>query len=220
MSAPSTTTTRGIILRTFPLREADLIVAVLSEDEGKIRAVAKGARKSKKRFLGGLDLFDCGRFEISESGGGDKLRTLYGFERGLTLTPLREDFRMLGLGSLMLELTDHLAHDGDPTAGELLAPLIAALRELCATNDAPKTAAAIRYFLAALRVAGVDPLANPIALSAPQREIAAAVAQAPQRSSAAALRPVLRALIGYAQETVGKRLVSAGALDEDRRPPR
>ncbi|MCC6952784.1 MAG: DNA repair protein RecO [Deltaproteobacteria bacterium] len=220
MPSQDIVTTRGLILRTFPLREADLIVSVLTEKEGKLRAVAKGARKSKRRFLGGLDLFDCGTFEIHGPALADKLRTLHAFERALTFTPLREDFRSLALGSVMLELTDLLAHDGDPSAGEMLNPLARALRELCERKEVPKSASAVRYFLGALRIAGVDPLMNPNALSPAHLEIAEGALRAPERSTEALLRPLLRALIFYAQDTVGKRLQSAASLEEEVRPGR
>ena len=40
----------GIVLRTYKLGEADRIVSVLTPHHGKVRAVAKGVRKTKSRF--------------------------------------------------------------------------------------------------------------------------------------------------------------------------
>ena len=40
----------GIVLRTHKLGEADRIVSVLTRGRGKVRAVAKGVRKTKSRF--------------------------------------------------------------------------------------------------------------------------------------------------------------------------
>ncbi|MFP5225347.1 MAG: DNA repair protein RecO [Actinomycetota bacterium] len=48
---------QGLILRTMKLGEADRIVSVLTQGEGKIRAVAKGVRKTKSRFGGRLEPF-------------------------------------------------------------------------------------------------------------------------------------------------------------------
>jgi DNA repair protein RecO (recombination protein O) len=45
----------AIVLRTYPLREADLLVTLLTRAEGKIRGVARSAKKSKKRFGGALE---------------------------------------------------------------------------------------------------------------------------------------------------------------------
>ena len=45
----------AIILRTYPLREADLLVTLFTRLEGKVRGVARSAKKSKRRFGGALE---------------------------------------------------------------------------------------------------------------------------------------------------------------------
>jgi len=45
----------AIVLRTYPLREADLLVTFLTRAEGKIKGVARSAKKSKRRFGGALE---------------------------------------------------------------------------------------------------------------------------------------------------------------------
>jgi DNA repair protein RecO (recombination protein O) len=45
----------AIVLRTYPLREADLLVTLFTRLEGKVRGVARAAKKSKKRFGGALE---------------------------------------------------------------------------------------------------------------------------------------------------------------------
>jgi DNA repair protein RecO (recombination protein O) len=45
----------AIVLRTYPLREADLLVTFLTRTEGKVRGVARAAKKSRKRFGGALE---------------------------------------------------------------------------------------------------------------------------------------------------------------------
>src|SRR5258706_12457542 len=45
----------AIILRTYPLKEADLIVSFLTRDQGKLRGVAKRARRPKSGFGAGLE---------------------------------------------------------------------------------------------------------------------------------------------------------------------
>jgi DNA repair protein RecO (recombination protein O) len=45
----------AVVLRTWPVHEADLIVSLFSRDYGKIRGVAKSALKSRKRFGGALE---------------------------------------------------------------------------------------------------------------------------------------------------------------------
>ena len=45
----------AIVLRSYPLREADLLVTLFTRAEGKLRGVAKAAKKSKRRFGGSLE---------------------------------------------------------------------------------------------------------------------------------------------------------------------
>lgn len=44
-----------LILRTYPLKESDLIVSCLTRDQGKLRGVAKRARRPKSPFGSGLE---------------------------------------------------------------------------------------------------------------------------------------------------------------------
>jgi DNA repair protein RecO (recombination protein O) len=45
----------AIVLRTYPFREADLLVTLFTRSEGKVRGVARSAKKSKRRFGGALE---------------------------------------------------------------------------------------------------------------------------------------------------------------------
>jgi DNA repair protein RecO (recombination protein O) len=45
----------ALILRSYPLREADLLVTLFTRQEGKVRGVARAAKKSKRRFGGALE---------------------------------------------------------------------------------------------------------------------------------------------------------------------
>ena len=45
----------AIILRTYPLRESDLLVTLFTRLEGKVKGVARAAKKSKRRFGGALE---------------------------------------------------------------------------------------------------------------------------------------------------------------------
>src|SRR5512142_3487738 len=45
----------AIVLRTYPVHEADLLVTVFTRAEGKVKGVAKSAKKSRKRFGGALE---------------------------------------------------------------------------------------------------------------------------------------------------------------------
>jgi len=45
----------AIILRTYPFREADLLVTMFTRAEGKVKGVARSAKKSRRRFGGALE---------------------------------------------------------------------------------------------------------------------------------------------------------------------
>ena len=45
----------AIVLRTYPFKEADLVVSFLTRDQGKLRGVAKRARRPKSAFGSGLE---------------------------------------------------------------------------------------------------------------------------------------------------------------------
>jgi DNA repair protein RecO (recombination protein O) len=45
----------AIVVRTYPLREADLLVTLFTRVEGKVYGVARSAKKSKRRFGGALE---------------------------------------------------------------------------------------------------------------------------------------------------------------------
>ena len=45
----------AIVLRTYPLREADLLVTLFTRAEGKVKGVARAAKKSRRRFGGALE---------------------------------------------------------------------------------------------------------------------------------------------------------------------
>lgn len=49
------TESEAIVLRTYPMREADLLVTLFTRIEGKVRGVARSAKKSKRRFGGALE---------------------------------------------------------------------------------------------------------------------------------------------------------------------
>ncbi len=52
----------GIVLRTYKLGEADRIVVLLTQGHGKVRAVAKGVRKTRSKF--GARLEPCSHVSL------------------------------------------------------------------------------------------------------------------------------------------------------------
>ena len=56
----------AVVLRTWPVHEADLVVSFLTRDFGKMRGVAKSALKSRKRFGGALEPMTVARAHFVE----------------------------------------------------------------------------------------------------------------------------------------------------------
>ncbi len=59
-------TSDALVLRTWPVHEADLIVSLFTRDYGKLRCVAKSAMKSRKRFGGALEPMTVARAWFAE----------------------------------------------------------------------------------------------------------------------------------------------------------
>jgi DNA repair protein RecO (recombination protein O) len=56
----------AIVLRTYPLREADLLVTLFTRAEGKVKGVARAAKKSRRRFGGALEPLTCVRVHYDD----------------------------------------------------------------------------------------------------------------------------------------------------------
>ena len=62
----SVLTSEAVVLRTWPVHEADLIVSFFTRDYGRVKGVAKSALKSRKRFGGALEPMTVARAWFAE----------------------------------------------------------------------------------------------------------------------------------------------------------
>lgn len=98
---------KAIVMRVTEFGESDLMVTFFAEDRGQIRGVAKGARRSRKRFVNCLDHFCLLNLEYGSTKGGG----LYFLHSGRLLNAypdLRYDFGRFSRASYMVELTEVL----------------------------------------------------------------------------------------------------------------
>ncbi len=65
--APSRNEAPALILDCFDHGESDLIVTFFSKDKGRLTGIAKGAKRSKKRFVNKLELFSHLTISYTES---------------------------------------------------------------------------------------------------------------------------------------------------------
>ncbi|MEZ5282499.1 MAG: DNA repair protein RecO [Acidimicrobiales bacterium] len=141
---------RGIVLRTYKLGEADRIVSIITEERGKIRAVAKGVRKTKSRFGGRLE--PTGNLALQMYEGRD-LDIVTQAESVEAYRNIREDLDRLSKAIVLLEAVDHLSHERSP-APHLYRMLAGALRTLD-DRDSPLLVPA--FLLKLLAAEGMGP---------------------------------------------------------------
>lgn len=123
---------RGIVLRSFDLGEADRIVTFMTEGRGKVRAVAKGIRKTKSRFGGRLEATNHVELTMYE---GRSLDTVTQVDLLDAFRPVREDLDRLARVMQLLEVVDAVSSEGrsDPRLYRMLLGAISALSQA----DAP-----------------------------------------------------------------------------------
>ena len=123
----------GVVLRTYKLGEADRIVVILTAEHGKVRAVAKGVRKTKSRLGGRLEPLSHVSLLLYEGRG--ELDIVSQVDSIDSIAPLLTDPRSPHPGLAALEAIDQLAFDREP-APHLYRMLVGALRTL-ETNPSP-----------------------------------------------------------------------------------
>jgi|GEM_PF-6970054 len=105
--------TRGIVLRRIDLNEADQLVTILTEDEGKISLMAKGSRRLKNRFCGRLEPFyhlSLNYFQGRDLGHLDEAEILDVY------APLELNLKTKGILFFIAEITAKLVADGQECA--------------------------------------------------------------------------------------------------------
>ena len=117
----------AIVLHAFDYLESSRIVRLVTRDAGMRSAIAKGARKSRRRFASGLDLFAQGTASL-HSRPGRELDTLTAFEDARTRTALAEDLERFGGAETIAEITLRFGREGGDA--ELFDAIAGALDEL------------------------------------------------------------------------------------------
>ncbi len=111
---------RGVVLRTIKLGEADRIITFITSTHGKVRAVAKGVRRTRSRLAGHLELFRHVDLQLYRGRG--ELDTVTGAVTLDRYRSLREDLDRLGTAMSLVEAVDQIVHDRgeDPVPYQML----------------------------------------------------------------------------------------------------
>ncbi len=102
----------SFVLSRESFGESDLIVTLFTKGHGKIKGIAKGAKKSKKRFMNALEPFSFVKISMRQKGD----NSLFFLENSLTIQPfqrIRSDYLSFLMASLVLELTDMWFKEGE-----------------------------------------------------------------------------------------------------------
>jgi DNA repair protein RecO (recombination protein O) len=105
-------TTKALLARKVITGESDLVCTLLCEQGGKLSAIARGARRSRRRFGAALSLFVVGRATLKEARGSE-LWSLEGFECLADLSPqIGSDLVAVAHGSYLIEVVRELLPTG------------------------------------------------------------------------------------------------------------
>ena len=142
----------AVVLRTHKLGEADRIVTMLSRQHGKIRAVAKGVRRTASKFGSRLEPFMVADVQLFEG------RTLDIITQAESLGSygalIAADYASYTAATAMVETADKLTDDDGSLQQYLL--LVGALRSLSRGEHSPGLTLD-SYLLRALSIAGWAP---------------------------------------------------------------
>jgi DNA repair protein RecO (recombination protein O) len=136
---------RGIVLRTIKLGESDRIVTFMTEGRGKVRAVAKGVRKTKSKFGARLEPTSHVALLLYE---GRELDIVTQAESLEQFRDVREDLDRLARSATLLEAVDQVSQEREANP-RLYQMLLGGLRTLAA-RDAPLLVPAFLWKLLAL----------------------------------------------------------------------
>ena len=156
----------GVALRSIRLGEADRIVSFITEGRGKVRAVAKGVRKTKSRFGARLEPTAHVALLLYE---GRELDIVTQAEAIDHFRAIREDLDRLTRATQMLEAVDQVAQERQANVA-LYQMTVGALRALAA-RDAPLIVPA--FFWKLLSLEGFHPLLEACATCGASNELVA-----------------------------------------------
>jgi DNA repair protein RecO (recombination protein O) len=203
----------GVVLRHYQLGEADRIVVLLTEEHGKVRAVAKGVRRTTSKFGARLEPMSHVRLLLYR---GRDLDIVSQAESVESLAPLLGDLDRASQAMAALEAVDQLALEREPNP-TLYRMLVGVLRTIAGPEHSPLVVPAFFWKLlaaeglrpeldACVRCGGVEPDVTLVAFDLDEGGVLCRSCR-----SGAAISPATLALL---RAILGGRLNEALALPE------
>ena len=144
----------AVVLRTHKLGEADRIITLLTREHGRVRAVAKGVRRTTSRWGSRLEPFTHVDLQLAEG------RNLDVVTQAETLDPfaagLGRDYERYTAGSVMLETAERLVTEERQPSVQQFLLLVGGLRAMTAGAHRPRQVLD-SYLLRSLAVSGYAP---------------------------------------------------------------
>ncbi|RIL06962.1 MAG: DNA repair protein RecO [Proteobacteria bacterium] len=152
----ATIETQALVLRVVDFGESDRIAHLLTPVTSRLTVIAKGAKRSKRRFPGTLDLFHLLDVRIERR----RPTSMARLEQARLLdawTPLRRHPARFALACYLAELVDRLATEGTGgrEARDLFAAVLGALRAAASREPTPRMRALLE--LRVLAAIGLEP---------------------------------------------------------------
>ena len=192
----------GVVLRHYQLGEADRIVVLLTEEHGKVRAVAKGVRRTTSKFGARLEPMSHVRLLLYR---GRDLDIVSQAESVESLAPLLADLDRASQALAALEAVDQLALEREPSPA-LYRMLVGVLRTIAGPEPSPLVVPAFFWKLlaaeglrpeldACVRCGGVEPEVTLVAFDLDEGGVLCRSCRSGAAISPAALQ-LMRAILG------------------------
>ncbi len=144
----------GVVLRTQKLGEADRIITLLTRGRGRIRAVARGVRKTTSRIGARLEPFSHVDIQLYEGRSLDNVTQVETIEA--LGGQMSDDYPRWTAGNVMVETAERLTPEEREPAVQQYALLVSGLRSLAHREHEP-TLILDAFLLRSLAIAGWSP---------------------------------------------------------------
>ena len=137
---PRSLRVEAVVLRHSDWGEADRLLWLYTRQRGKLRAIAKGARKVRSRKAGHLEPFTHVRLQLAAG------RDLFIVTQAETIDaylPLRDDLVLTGYAAYIIELLDRFTYDAESFHPSIFNLLTDTLAHLCVEQESRLV---VRYY--------------------------------------------------------------------------
>jgi DNA repair protein RecO (recombination protein O) len=147
----------AIVLRTYNLTESSKIIVMLTPERGKVRAVAKGVRRTKSKFGSALEPITHVEVQTHFKEGRD-LQTLSQAETRESFASIRSDLTRLGLASVMCELMEQFVQENEGSTQQFVL-LLSSLKTLGSMSK-NYGSLSVSFYMKLLDISGLLPEVN------------------------------------------------------------